>query len=899
MCEGNDEEINDPKEILGRLTGSYISKVGTQFKSTMTLRSFLDKYGIELPILPPDEYDFMDMPFSIEEVKQALKSSKKSSAPGPTGQGISLFKYLAKMIPSILLSALNELTFVPGLIHDPAFSWLLHRNIVYIPKPGKAPNKIGNIRPLSLLETLYKIQTKILTNRMGLALEEVLYINQHGFQRNKSIQTATFPVIEAINEAETNNKGLQLISIDIQSAFDTISPESIFQVMRQEKFPNIFVEAMTNLTAKGTGAVSLNSNNGDTFNIECGSGQGNPPSAGNFNLGTDPLIRAVNNVIQDLKYEYNSGLKLPPISYADDHLHGVSLLRADQINRILEVYTDYEKVSGLKISPSKTAILGINTPEDMLRQIHQDTGIQIVDGFRYLGVEIRATVAAMIKDSYGGAHDHQKNKYNKIHIGYLDMWHKKQLISSVILPSYNHIFMALGYDEEWGKKIDNEVVHLMWTQQQGGIVKQKRRLVARRRLNASYEYGGLQLTFTEQVAKGLLVNAVKRIKQQLTLEEDKKLLMTKMVEIEVFRVMGISLRQLFQMAGSQTWKILANGTTFIIFKQMCNAMSSFLKLQEKNRDTWLAMPIMGHSMSPPIFRLTTHEGLILSVHGYTYIAQLFGRQELTGKIDRKIDAELNGVGANLKMKCRALRARLGEMDLSDEYIPGESILKTMDRLRWSSTYKKIYRCSVNDTLPGPPSYFSRQRDGIPVPEMRKFMQGYKKLFKLGLHSKTLETSFLLLNRQIWTNLKQTLSGGDEVDSANCQLCGQIENSMHLMFECEQYSEKIWKVLGECISAIENERISLHAYNVLYNMDINKLNPTKNNQILYLIQEIKRSLIYRRYLRSTGQGGIVNYNNTRICAHLLLVLKKTLYQKRSEGKEHIYLETLAVELTNRI
>ena len=899
LIEGN-VEITEYGNILDKLTDAYLGKVGHRFTPSMTLQEFLDKYEITLPVLPADEFDYMDMPYSIEEIKNALKTAKKTSSPGPSGQGISLFKYIFKIIPCTFMSALNELTFVPGLVHDDAFQWLLSRNIVYIPKPGKEPNSVGNVRPLSLLETLYKLQTKILTDRMSGALEQVLYSNQHGFQRNKSILSASFPIIEAINEAERNAKRLQLLSVDIQSAFDSIDPNCIFQVMTQEQFPNIFVEAMANLTSTGTGRVSLKGGHGNTFDIKCGSGQGNPPSAGNFNLGSDPLLRALDKTLKRLQYQYENGITLPTTAYADDHLHGLSLLRAEQVKIILEVYNDYEKVSGLKMSPGKTVILGINTPGEMLQQIQAETGIQVVEGFRFLGLEIRSTHSETVNESYSAAHARQQAKYDRIHSTHLDMMHKKQLISSVIIPSYNHIFMALGVHEEWCKKIDNHCVKLLWTHNEGGTLRQKRRLIARRRLNASYEYGGLQLTFSEQTAKGLLLNGLNRIKEQTRMENDKKFIMTKIFEHEIFRIMGVTLGQLFKMAGSRTWKHIATVTQSAIIGQMCGAMSGFLAIQENNRDTWLAMPILGHSLSPPLFRITVHEAMILSRHGYTHVAQLFAVHDTTGKINKASSADFRALDDNLQTKCKALRARIGSNNnLSTDYTPSESILKTLDRVKWSNTYKKIYRNKVDNTFPGPPSYFSRQKDGIPVPEMKKFMAGYIKLFRLKLHSKTLETNFLLLNRQIWTNLKQNLSGGDEEVSALCNLCGQIENTMHLMFECERYSEPLWRILGENLTRMEGKRIIMHAYSVLYNLDIAHLTPTKNDEVLYFIQEVKRSIIFRRYLRCTGQGGNVNYTDNRIIAHILLVLKKTLYQKQLEGSEYGYLELLNQTLVGSI
>jgi hypothetical protein len=87
----------------------------------------------------------------------------------------------------------------------------------------------------------YKIKTRILNERMAGIMEKVLYPNQHGFCRNRSIQTATVPILEAVNDAEKNYRSLQLLSIDLKAAFDAISPQVKYEVMNVEKFPPIYI----------------------------------------------------------------------------------------------------------------------------------------------------------------------------------------------------------------------------------------------------------------------------------------------------------------------------------------------------------------------------------------------------------------------------------------------------------------------------------------------------------------------------------------------------------------------------------------------------------------------------------------------------------------------------------
>jgi hypothetical protein len=74
--------------------------------------------------------------------------------------------------------------------------WLKDRKVVYIPKPGKMPDRVGNLTPLSLLESLYKIQISILSDRLLGVMDEISYPDQHSFRRGLGIQTALLLVLD-------------------------------------------------------------------------------------------------------------------------------------------------------------------------------------------------------------------------------------------------------------------------------------------------------------------------------------------------------------------------------------------------------------------------------------------------------------------------------------------------------------------------------------------------------------------------------------------------------------------------------------------------------------------------------------------------------------------------------
>ena len=57
------------------------------------------------------------------------------------------------------------------------------------------------------------------------------------------------------------------------------------------------------------------------------------------------------------------------------------------------------------------------------------------------------------------------------------------------------------------------------------------------------------MNFTEQIANGLLLNSLKRVKLPLSEPEDKKLIFTKIIEQKVFETMALSLQDLLMIGG--------------------------------------------------------------------------------------------------------------------------------------------------------------------------------------------------------------------------------------------------------------------------------------------------------------------------------------------------------------
>jgi hypothetical protein len=79
-------------------------------------------------------------------------------------------------------------------------------------------------------------------------------------------------MLHLIQDANLHNKPLQLISFDIEKAFDKISHTVITQSLEEFGFPREYVEAVKNYTLPGEAYVEVNGKKSQQIEIKMGAG---------------------------------------------------------------------------------------------------------------------------------------------------------------------------------------------------------------------------------------------------------------------------------------------------------------------------------------------------------------------------------------------------------------------------------------------------------------------------------------------------------------------------------------------------------------------------------------------------------------------------------------------------
>jgi hypothetical protein len=126
--------------------------------------------------------------------------------------------------------AFNQLVFLPRLSEDKPLQWIQHRKVIYIPKVS-SPVPPSDYRPLSMLEVLYKISSRIIAARLNRILPTIIGPHQHGFMTQKGIQEPSLLATHLIQDSTLYSKPLQLVSFDMEKAFDRVGHAVIAQAL--------------------------------------------------------------------------------------------------------------------------------------------------------------------------------------------------------------------------------------------------------------------------------------------------------------------------------------------------------------------------------------------------------------------------------------------------------------------------------------------------------------------------------------------------------------------------------------------------------------------------------------------------------------------------------------------
>lgn len=242
----------------------------------------------------------------------------------------------------------------------------------------KDPTDISNYRPITLLNTDYKLLTKVLALQLMDHISSLIHKDQAGFIPKRSIFDQIRLAKTIINYAEVTEENGAIVALDQEKAYDKIKHEYLWDVLEAFSLPEPFIRTIKALYRNATTQIAINGIFSEPYRILRGIRQGDPLSCPLFDLGIEPLACMIRND-PDIKGITIPGLEAPlkVNLFADDT--NLYLSQNDKFDHVRSILSDWCRVSGAKFNIGKTEIIpiGSDTHRQQIistRKIHpQDT----------------------------------------------------------------------------------------------------------------------------------------------------------------------------------------------------------------------------------------------------------------------------------------------------------------------------------------------------------------------------------------------------------------------------------------------------------------------------------------------------------------------------------------------
>ncbi|GJY03288.1 RNA-directed DNA polymerase, eukaryota, reverse transcriptase zinc-binding domain protein [Tanacetum coccineum] len=259
----------------------FLMHFSNRFKQVVGLSPAID--SLSFNSLSQSHCDYLELPFSREEIKRAVWDCGGDRAPGPDGFTFSFFTTFWDTIEEDVVSFVQEFSTFHEIPKgcNPSF-------IALIRKVSNA-KFVSDFQPISLIGCQYKIIGKLLANRLSNVIRDCISPVQSAFIKVRYILDGPLILNEVLVEYRKHHKELLVFKVDFEKAFDSLRWDFLDAVMGKIGFGIKWRSWISGCLRNARSSVLVNGSPTKEFELFKGLRQGDPLSPFLFILAMEGL----------------------------------------------------------------------------------------------------------------------------------------------------------------------------------------------------------------------------------------------------------------------------------------------------------------------------------------------------------------------------------------------------------------------------------------------------------------------------------------------------------------------------------------------------------------------------------------------------------------------------------
>jgi len=323
-------------------------------------------------------------PFTFEELQTVLYDLKLRKAPGPDHTANELFKLLDDESAQMLLEFYNKIWEVEEVPDE----WK-EAIVVSIYKGKGADTDPANYRPISLLNSIYKVFAAMLQKRLASIHETHLRSTQYGFRPQRGTTQPLFVLRRSMEWAEMTANPLHYLFLDWKQAFDSLDHNAMLIALHRIGLSRKSLAVIKSIYADPTFYTKGPDDHTAQGKVGAGIRQGCPLSPYLFIMVLTVIMEDVDRDLAAQGIARNTWSVARPTSdleYADDTL--LIARTKTQLVSLLHTLEKHAEQHGMHLNKDKTELLVDPRQPSLKLKFRNGAEVQTTTQVKYLGSTI-------------------------------------------------------------------------------------------------------------------------------------------------------------------------------------------------------------------------------------------------------------------------------------------------------------------------------------------------------------------------------------------------------------------------------------------------------------------------------------------------------------------------------